>query len=422
MIHFTIARALKSRVLRLACTSALFVSTYSIISPAQVIPIYPITTVDTVNHLGYFSDPYHVPYTPNQGIYIAGTTQGYLQCGTALEPQCAGSTLGANTYTSGQALLNQASGNADICSAAGIHPHQNNDGSWDAVVTLHVQPVGTCSQGSGISGWSVIVHAHPNTSGSTVPPGAWTGDSLLIGSFSTPVDANYDGKYFQTPNNELYLVYSKELSSTPHRDGVVARLMSDPETLAAGSSDVVLLAPDDIYNSEDYTAGDDSFKLIETGNIRAYNGKFIMAYSVGAFDHNSYKLGVAYSDTFIPANGGQYRKVTKANPNALWGTSGREVYYLLQADQNVSGWHYVGDSVLAPGVPTVASIGPNNAWVLTFAGYDPNDAPRVQGTSKYVANHRRPYFININMAVPSTGTVAAASDDELQNWITPVHQ
>lgn len=414
-----ISRSLISTVM-MHCALFGIASVSIAVAQDPVIPLYAITIVNTGDQTGYFSDPYHVDYQPNQGIFISGTTPAYLECGTELTTQCAGSNEPSNTYTTGTALANQANGSAVICSYAGIHPRKADDGTWDAVVTLHVQQSGTTC--NGISGWSVIVHAHPTVTGSVVPPNAWIGDALLIGSFASSAEANYDGKYFETPDKQLYLVYQKQLTPPPNkRDGVVARLMSDPTNFAAGNTDHTLLAPDSSYNSEDYVAGDDSFKLVETGNIRAYQGKFIMAYSVGAFDHNSYKLGIAYSDTFIPANGGQYRKVTKANPSNLWNTNGREIYYLLQAEENVSGWHYVGNQVLAPGVPTVADIGAGGAWILTFAGYDPNDAPLNPGTSQYMANHRRPFFININLNIPSS-SVASAQDDALLNWITPVNQ
>ena len=68
-----------------------------------------------------------------------------------------------------------------------------------------------------------------------------------------------------------------------------------------------------------------------------------MAYSVGAFDRTTYKIGIAWSDTFIPGAAG-YRKVLKKNPkkngHGLWASkTDTEVYYLLQADESRKGWH-----------------------------------------------------------------------------------
>ncbi|KAL1610708.1 hypothetical protein SLS60_002378 [Paraconiothyrium brasiliense] len=386
------------------------------------IPVYPITNVDPVAGTGYFSDPFHVPYQNSKDIYISGTTHQYLECNNSLQSECA--SLHRNEYNNSQSLI-QAAGAAGttICSAAGIHPYQTGSGasrSWDAVVTLHVQNTTDCD---GISGWSVIVHAHPqSSSGVEVPPTSWIGDKVLVGSFSERVDANYDGKYFQTPGGQLYLVYQKQVSKQPKRDGVVAWPMDSPTTKTPGSNPTVLLLPHDDMNSENYVAGDPGFKLIETGNMRAVNGKFLMAYSVGAFNHKTYKLGIAYSDTFLPAEGQQYRKVMKNNPDHLWNSQNeKEIYYLLQADEKHDGWHYIGDQVLAPGVPTVSKIGANDGWVLTFAGYDPQDAPMQAGTNKFLGNHRRPYFINLDVKVPVSPSVEQANDTEMQNWITPVH-
>ncbi|KAH9212923.1 hypothetical protein DL95DRAFT_447393 [Leptodontidium sp. 2 PMI_412] len=322
---------------------------FALVANAQAnIAIYPITEANDANKTGYFSDPYHVPYESNQGVYISGTTPDYLECDTS--------------------LLQNQKGSSTICSAAGIHPFQSGSGanrSWDAAVTCNCD---------GITGWSVIVHAHPaDPSAVDVPPTSWVGDQLLIGSFSAPEEANYDGKYFRTPTGQLYLVYSKQQSPRPKkRDGVAAWPMDDPRTKTPGSNATFLLVPDDGLNSEDYITGDDGFKLIETGNMGAVNGKFMMAYSAGAYFNRTYKVGIAYSDTFLPSQSPSpqyYRKVMKDNPDHLWSSSKpKEVYYLLQADQNHAGWRYVGDQVLAPGVPTVARIGLDDGWVLTFAG------------------------------------------------------
>ncbi|KAF2491243.1 hypothetical protein BU16DRAFT_596013 [Lophium mytilinum] len=370
---------------------------FALLAHAQAdIPISPITNVDEAGKTGYFSDPFHVPYETSKVVYISGTTHKYLECDGSLQPKCASSH--PNKYDNTRALKQAADdSNTTFCGAAGIHPFQSGSGtsrSWDALVTLHVQSTPDCK---GISGWSVIVHAHPeNASAVDVPPTSWIGDKVLVGSFSEDVDANYDGKYFQTPAGQLYLVYQKQYSKKPKRDGVVAWPMDNPTTKTPGSKPTFLLLPNDNLNSEDYVEGNDSFKLIETGNMRAINGKFLMAYS--------------------------YRKVMKNNPDHLWKSQGqKEVFYLLQGDEKHDGWRYVGDQVLAPGVPTVAQIGPNNGWILLFAGYDPKDAPVKDGTKKFQSSHRRPYFIKVDVKVPVDSSVKQASDSELQNWITPSH-
>ena len=209
------------------------------------IPIYPLTTVN-----GYFSDPYHVPYQNSQTVYISGTTHAYLECDGSLKPRCASTNL--TKYETSQ-TLNQTATNYGtyICGAAGIHPFQSGHDdtrSWDAVVTLHVQKIKSLPC-KGISGWSVIVHAHPEDAAAVnTPPKSWIGDEVLVGSFSDDVDANYDGKYFQTPAGQLYLVYQKQKSPDPKRDGVVAWPMDNPTTLKPGSNPNWLLLPNENMN------------------------------------------------------------------------------------------------------------------------------------------------------------------------------
>lgn len=396
--------------------------TFSLFTGIQAakISISPVTNVNEDAGTGYFSDPFHVVYQNTKDLYISGTSHQYLECGNGeLTTGCA--SAHKVTFKPSSELNNTAThAGTTICGAAGIHPFQSKDRSWDALVTLHVQSSSDC--GSIDKGWSVIVHAtSANPGPADLPPTSWVGDKVMIGSFSENVDANYDGKYFETPDGKLYLVYQKQKSKKPKkRDGVVAWPMDNPTTLTPGTSPTWLLLPDDDLNSENYVAGNKDFKLIETGNMHAINGKFVMAYSVGAYNHKAYKIGIAYSDTFLPSEGKQYRKIMKNNPDHHWNTTGdKEVYYLLQGDANHDGWRYIGDQVLAPGVPTIAQIGRNKNWVVLFAGYNPHDAPKKDDTNKFKANHRRPYFTQIHMNVSDHISVKQATDAELQSWITP---
>lgn len=390
------------------------------------ITIQPLTDVDVDHHKGYFSDPYHVPYQNETRVYISGTTHKYLECDGGLTPKCAtlenNEDIQWNVTEELQQQLNKTK--VQVCGVAGIHPFQTvsgNNKSWDAAVTLHVQENDTICDG--LKGWSVIVHASPkNLTTVDTPPLAWIGDKVLVGNFTAKPDANYDGKYFRTPEGKLFLIYEKNLHKKPmKRDGVVAWPMKDFMTPADPNQNAtVLIAPDEGLNSENYhDHSDENFKLIENGNIRAINGKFIMAYSVAAYNRPTYKIAIAYSDTFLPAEG--YRKVMKKNPDQLWGsTKEKEVYYLLQADAQHDNWHYVGNQIRAPGVATVAKIGANNSWVLTFHGYEVGDTGG-NGTLDYVGKHRRPFFIDLDVNVPTDTSVKDASDEDLQGWITPKH-
>lgn len=408
--------------------TALLAFTLGIHAQANI-TIQPLTDVDVDHHLGYFSDPYHIPYKNETRIYISGTTHKYLECDGGLTPRCA--TLDHNQdvkWNVTQELQQQLDNNkVQVCGVAGIHPFQTVSGdtkSWDAAVTLHVQQNNTVCEG--LKGWSVIVHASPAVLAVVdTPPLAWIGDKVLVGNFTDKADANYDGKYFRTPKGELFLIYEKNLHKKPmKRDGVVAWPMKDFTTPADPNQDpTVLIAPDEGLNSENYhNHSDENFKLVENGNIRAINGKFLMAYSVAAYNRPTYKIAIAYSDTFLPAKGQQYRKVMKENPHHLWNSTGeKEVYYLLQADAQQDGWHYVGNQIRAPGVATVAKIGGDgDSWVLTFHGYEVGDTGG-NGTLDYVGNHRRPFFIDLDVNVPADTSVKDASDQDLQGWITPKH-
>jgi hypothetical protein len=279
------------------------------------------------------------------------------------------------------------------------------------------------SQGSEDT-WTLILHAHPATGGGAATgtssiPTKWTADALLIGSLKQKQDANYDGKYF-ADGGQLYLIYSKELSANPHVDGLVAQRLDSP-TQVDPAPPVTLLAPSTANGglaSENFFGLGQKidFKLVETGNIIKVNGKYLLVYSTGSFRRPDYKIGVAWSDTFLPVNGATYRKVMMPDTNGVWGTKGaEEVDYLLQSQ--MPDWpHYAGATVSAPGVGSL--IQSDGSWYLFFAGYDPSE--KLSG-----ANHvfnpadRQPYYVPIQMNVPEGTTVAQATDQQMQSWIAP---
>lgn len=402
----------------LGCGSSATSGSTGLCLSLQAQTIQPITTVDVANHIGYFSDPYLVPFAGSSSTYISGTTQKYMFCDGDLSPECAQETQNSVDFSAMQTQAEQAG--AQICSIAGLHPFQDSTGLWMMAVTFHVNTEGSCGTGSATAGWSVIAHATP-ADGST-PPANWTADTLLVGSFTTVADANYDGKYFED-NGQLYLLYSKNLSTSPKRDGIVAQAMTSPTTPAL-SDPVLMLQPNldsgNPLNSElYYDPGDggtnSDFKLVETGNIKKINGKYVMAYSTGAYNRDTYKTAVAYCDTFLPAAGKTYRKVTMPDPNGYWGNTNDEVVYLLQSQkENWTG--FFGPQVKAPGVPTIAGVGPNNSWALVFAGYAPDDTGLSGNT--YDGSKRRPFYVQLNVSIPSDKSVSQVSEAELATWIT----
>lgn len=391
------------------------------------IAIEPMTKV--IKQEGYFSDPYPIHFAPkiqdSVPLTFSGTTQKLLSCSGALRPECFQQTTIEVNYDD---LKQQAHAvNTKVTSIAGIHPYQNQRGEWDMVLAVKVesQAADTDANAKQDHSWTVIAHATPIDHSRPVPT-SWKADKLLVGSFKTNQDANYNGRYFED-DGKLYLMYSKRLSAPkePARDGIVAQLMQSPTELT-NELPVTLLRPNEgnnSLNSELYFENGADFKLVETGNITKINGKYAMAYSVGAYNKTNYKLGIAWSDTFLPRSG-SYRKILVPDPGGVWGNRKPEVKYLLQSQK--PNWpNYVAGKVIAPGVPSIVedkndmphNKGKQSNWHLYFAGYAPDDHPR-KDNGNFEGNHRRPYYTKIKVAVPDDVTVDAASDAELAEWVT----
>ena len=336
----------------------------------------------------FFSDPYPVYRTQN-GTSVAdphivfGTPKAALLCPGQLSPGCYRRTH-INIQLS-PALTAQAgaAGNA-IVNTQNHNPFQEANGTWDMALTVSVRPAtppgqpateqpkgGPPKAGRRKSHWTVILHVHPVGSADPVPT-TWVADSVLEGSLAQNQRANYDGKYYET-NNTLYLLYSKRLSEKPGRAGIVAQPMSSPAQPAA-SQPVVLLPPGPgaEFSSEDFflNAPKSQFKLVETGNISQIDGKYVMAYSTGAFNENDYKTGLAWSSSFLPPNGSTYQKLVTPDPSNIWHNPGhQDINYLLQSQQPQ--WpNDVAGVVSAPGVPAI--VEDNGKRYLMFAGYLPS--------------------------------------------------
>ena len=385
----------------------------------------PMTTVDTAAHTGYFSDPYPIHVAPwlrdLTPQAFSGTTKDILTCpGLAPAPACFRQT--PFTVTVDEALVAQAArfGTQVTSTIENSNIYQSNNGELSMAATLFVKN----PDYPNVTHWNVIVHAHPTD---PLLPLHWVADSVLVGSFQTPARANYDGKYFEDAGR-LYLVYSKRLSgpNEPAHDGIVAQLLQSPAVTDA-TPPVPLLGPDTVnngFNSELFFVDrpNSQFKLIETGNITRIGNKYVMAYSTGDYQEADYKAGLAYSDTFLPVDGGSYKRVLAEDPAGVWGQPGHdEVVYLLQAEKE--NWpNYVRAQVLAPGVPSVVQD-KGGAYYLYFAAYMPGDAPHVEGsTTDLQSNYRRPYFVKLNVNIPPDATVASTPNAALVTWITTVKQ
>jgi hypothetical protein len=375
--------------------------------------IQPMTTVTEHPHDGYFSDPYpiHVASEDASALpqSLSGSTKGVLTCKGDSTTDCQEKGL---TVTTGSDLTQQAAADgSEIKVGFNYNIFQDDSGAWQMAATYNVRS----KKFPKAKTWTAILHAHPTVTIAGQVPTNWITDALLVGTFKSPTKADYDGKYFET-DGKLYLVYSDRLTNKPAHDGIVAQEMLTP-TLKAPDAPTVLLAPGD-YNSELFFGlhQPNTFKLIETGNITEVDGKFVMAYSTGAFDEPDYKIGLAWSDTFLPTKGSTYRKVTTTDTAGVWGRAGQpEVKYLLQSQ--LTTWpDYVGQTVTAPGVPAVVNDGQH--WYLTFAGYLPSNAPTNKSTGHFIPSFRRPYYIPLSVSIPQGASAATTPEADLANWMT----
>lgn len=393
------------------CGSSNKTTTSSTGTGSSTIAIQPMTTVSVSAGTGYFQDPYpiHTLSASANGLpTFSGTTKQLLSCSGQLQPDCFAST--PVTVDFGSFKTQAQNAGASISSFGNLNIYQDSAGAWQMAVTANLT--------NSSSSWHAILHAYPTSSNSGIPT-AWMADALLIGSLSKPGTDDYDGKYFED-SGTLYLVYNKNVGTD--QDGVVAQAMTTASQLAT-SDPVPLLGSetsDGGYNSElsEGLNSSSSVKLIETGNIMKIDGKYVMTYSDGTFNRPDYKSGIAWSDSFLPQSGTYYTRVLKTDTAGVWGQPGHaEVQYLLQSQ--IAQWpNYVASQVLAPGVPAIITDASGN-YYLSFAGYDPSDAP-TDSSGLYQGDHRRPYYIKLQVQIPSGATVSGTSPQDLVNWIQPV--
>lgn len=380
-------------------------------SLGDALAIQPMTTVGA-DGSGYFSDPYPVRLTEPGATRIlafSGTTKALMLCAYPISARCFSWTPGAVDAGSLRPAI--AAAGATITNIQNLNAFEDDTGGWHAVVAIGVHSAAHPDH------WTVLAHAHPTADG---VPLAWVADTVLSGSFSNPADGNYDGKYFED-DGRLYLLYVRNLAPRPElRNGIVIQPMVSP-TRPTPEAPTTLLTPGDRYGplaSEQY--GSTQARLVEAPFIVEIGGKYALIYSTGAYQQIDYKAGVAWSDTLMPAPNGRYRKVLEQDVQGVWGQPGRfEVRYLLQSQ--ISHWpDFTSSQVISPGVASAVQ-GPGGAWWLYFAGFNPADRPIVSpGVAE--ADHRRPYFVGLRVAVPLDKPVATASDADLATWLQPMLQ
>ncbi|GHJ41538.1 hypothetical protein [Streptomyces sp. TS71-3] len=365
---------------------------------------------------GYFSDPYPLDTSSTSSVAFSGTFKEIITCKGGVTSGCFSPAPISVAFDAALAARVKEHG-LDVRSTKAHHITRMSDGHWEMVLSSEVVPHGRPRSDH----WNLIMHAHPaQQTGTDTAPEHWVADSVLVGSLDHSEPANYDGKYFED-GGRLYLLYSKSISTDPTRFGIGAQRLDTPSR-PADSEPVMLLDPSPSgaagLASENYfgVGQKNGFRLVETGNVFKIDGKYVMVYSVGSYQRPTYKIGVAYSDTFLPGDGGTYRKIHRTDAKGVWGRPGAdEVDYLLQA-QKPSWPHYVRDQVQAPGVGSL--IENDHTWYLFFAGYDPSEKPQGDDQT-FAASHRAPYFLPVHVRISDDTSVAQASDRELASWIAP---
>jgi len=180
------------------------------------IAIEPMTQVDPTTGAGYFSDPYPIRIAPqwaNASLppSFSGTTKQILSCWHLLQKDC---FQGRPFDVQGGSLAQHAQAEETTLGAFKTsNIFRDGSGRWHMATTVQVKNPTVYPN---LKHWNVIVHAHPDAFSYGVPQ-HWIADTLLVGSFSHPEKADYDGKYVEDSGN-LYLLYSRRLSENPAHD------------------------------------------------------------------------------------------------------------------------------------------------------------------------------------------------------------
>lgn len=385
--------------------------------------IQPMTEVTQSPRSGYFSDPYPIPQCGNGSAAspaFSGSPKSIISSAGPFGPQSYASE--PITIALADSLIADAAQHGATFQAGTDAPNvwsennnirQDDTGGWHMATTLRVSNTSVPDTDY----WTMIVHASPVGGTTDDIPTAWTADTRLVGSYDTPDPANYCGKYVEDAG-QLYLTYSARLTPEPNAtNGIVAQPMVSATEPAAADPTVLIHPEAGAGLKSELFFGltqPPNFRITETGNVVRIGDIYVMTYSAGAFDRDTYKTGLAFSDTFLPAPGSIYQKVFQLDGDGVWGSPGAaEIRYLLQAQQ--ANWpNYAAAQTLAPGVPSMRQVG--DEWYLFFAGYDPDDAPVDSGT--YDPSYRRPYFMRLRIAIPPEATVSDTPAEELATWIT----
>lgn len=327
-------------------------------------------------------DPLPDPYVhrENGEWHVFGTGQSYLY-GTSLRP--GGLRRAEIDFDFGTETRVQ-----DVWA---FMPHRSPDGNYHGYGALNYGQFQT-----------VIAHFLPAAgevwNGSAIR--RWKLDRILLGDLDQGRTTYYDPRVFTGEDGRLYMMYSA--SPAHHRNVQVSvRRMLDAGSLDPSFKPRALLRAEG-YRSEDRNPG--YIQLVEGANLARVEDKYVLLYSVGDFTLGNYKLGMAFSETLIPAEGQTYRKALMPDPWNVWKNSEKleEVCYLLQSEHK--GWpNYCGHVVRGPGLGNIVKT--RDEYRVLFHGYRPDDRRR---------NPRHRYVWSLPL------TVDIRAGRPMSQWLRPV--
>jgi len=217
----------------------------------------------------------------------------------------------------------------------GFTPYKHNDGSWHAYASIH------------IGGYKTFVCHFSPKNNSPWPITDWQLDKVMVASRSKTA---YESKVYSDTSG-LYLIYVATLADGDNH--IMAQRLLEPDNIDNSFTARAILSPEGLRSEDRNEPG--SMQLVEGQNIAHVvtpNGsKYVMFYAVGDFARKNYKLGVAYSDTLIPADGAKYKKPKSLDYNNAWSNPKpmNEVVYTLQTQ--IPGWfNYAGNILKGPGL------------------------------------------------------------------------
>lgn len=234
----------------------------------------------------------------------------------------------------------------------GFVPVRYADGRWHAYGSVHVGNFNTF-----ICHFQALTQEWPVTQ--------WRLDKVLVG---TPSSHTYETKVYADSTGD-YLFYVDHLADGNNH--IMVQKLRAPDEIDDSFAPYPVLSPEGL--ASEYRNGRAGMQICEGPNVvrLASSGTPVYAlfYSVGDFARKNYKLGVAYSDSLVPAAGQQYLKPKAADPAGLWGNPGTpaEVVYLLQTETDR--WpNFQASRIAGPGLGNLVRFRGND--YLVFHAHD----------------------------------------------------